>query len=139
MQLGLILHTVLMFPSCHDGGDQSWSLRRNFTCVYPCGSFFPGEMKQRELCRKLGLSFERMCSSMFERKHLAESLVQVGLLPNKFLWNEWYEQDKIPDWNLVRAAVAGGLFPNTQVHAKPDFLLPNRNGLSHDHCNSYVP
>lgn len=49
---------------------------------------------------------------MFERKHLTESLVQVGLLPNKFLWNEWYEQDKIPDWNLVRAAVVGGLFPN---------------------------
>jgi len=71
-----------------------------------------GEMRQRDFCRKLGLSYERMCSSMFERKHLCESLVQVGLLPSKFLWNEWYDQDKLPDWNIVRAAVVGGLYPN---------------------------
>lgn len=71
-----------------------------------------GDMKQRELCRKYGLSFERMCTSMFERKHLCESLVQVGMLPKQFLWNEWYDQDKVPDWSLVRAAVVGGLYPN---------------------------
>mmetsp|Transcript_22263 Transcript_22263/g.40442 ORF Transcript_22263/g.40442 Transcript_22263/m.40442 type:complete len:1182 (+) Transcript_22263:158-3703(+) len=71
-----------------------------------------GDMKQRDFCRKYGLGFERMCSSMFERKHLCESLVQVGLLPQRFLWNEWYDQDKMPDWNLVRAAVVGGLYPN---------------------------
>jgi len=71
-----------------------------------------GDMRQRDLCRKLGLSFERMCSSMFERKHLCESLVQVGLLPSNFLWNEWDDQDQVPDWSLVRAAVVGGLYPN---------------------------
>lgn len=71
-----------------------------------------GDTSQRDLCKKLGLSFERMCSSMFERKHLCESLVQVGLLPSKFLWDEWYDQDKVPDWSLVRAAVVGGLYPN---------------------------
>jgi len=71
-----------------------------------------GDMKQREFCRKLGISFERMCSAMFERKHLCESLVKVGLLPDSFLWNEWFDQDKVPDWSLVRAAVIGGLYPN---------------------------
>jgi len=76
-----------------------------------------GEMKQRDFCRKLGLSFERMCSCMFERKHFTEALVQVGLLPGKFLWNEWYDQDRLPDWHLVRAAVAGGLFPNV-IHVE---------------------
>lgn len=54
---------------------------------------------------------------MFERKHLTESLVQVGLLPGKFLWNEWYDQDRLPDWHLVRAAVTGGLFPNV-IHVE---------------------
>lgn len=71
-----------------------------------------GDIKQRDLCRQLGMSFERMCSSMFERKHLCEALVMVGLLPNRFLWNEWFDQDKMPDWALVRAAVVGGLYPN---------------------------
>eukprot|EP00931_Biecheleriopsis_adriatica_P101204 TRINITY_DN76395_c0_g1_i1.p1 TRINITY_DN76395_c0_g1~~TRINITY_DN76395_c0_g1_i1.p1 ORF type:complete len:1201 (-),score=238.59 TRINITY_DN76395_c0_g1_i1:26-3148(-) len=71
-----------------------------------------GDVRQRDLCRKLGIAFERMCSSMFERKHLCESLVQIGLLPSNFLWNEWYDQDKVPDWSLVRAAVVGGLYPN---------------------------
>ncbi|CAJ1409951.1 unnamed protein product [Effrenium voratum] len=76
-----------------------------------------GDMKQRELCRKLGLSFERMCSSMFERKHLSESLVQVGLLPASFKDDELDSKDKMPDWNLVRAAVVGGLYPNI-LHAQ---------------------
>eukprot|EP00415_Alexandrium_ostenfeldii_P000620 UN0620 len=71
-----------------------------------------GEMRQRDFCKLLGISYERMCSSMFERKHLCESLVQVGLLPNSFLWDEWYQQEKVPDWSLVRAAVVGGLYPN---------------------------
>jgi len=71
-----------------------------------------GDVKQRDFCRKLGLSFERMCSCMFERKHLCESLVQVGLLPSKFLHNEWNDQECVPDWSLVRAAVVGGLYPN---------------------------
>jgi len=71
-----------------------------------------GDVRQRDLCRHLGLAFERVCSSMFERKHLCEALVQVGLLPNKFLWNEWYDQNKLPDWSIVRAAVVGGLYPN---------------------------
>lgn len=76
-----------------------------------------GDMKQRELCRKLGLSFERMCSSMFERKHLMESLMQVGLLPSTFKDEEYTTKDKMPDWNLVKAAVVGGLFPNI-IHAQ---------------------
>jgi len=71
-----------------------------------------GEMKQRDLCRKLGMSFERMCSSMFERKHLCEALVQVGLLPSRFLEDEWHDQNRVQDWTLVRAAVVGGLYPN---------------------------
>ncbi|CAE7359206.1 unnamed protein product [Symbiodinium microadriaticum] len=71
-----------------------------------------GDMKQRELCKKLGLSFERMASSMFERRHLLESLVQVGLLPGNFKDLEWERKNKVPDWNLVRAAVVGGLYPN---------------------------
>eukprot|EP00439_Symbiodinium_sp_Y106_P022801 s6484_g2.t2 len=71
-----------------------------------------GDMKQRELCKKLGLSFERMASSMFERRHLLESLVQVGLLPGNFKDLEWEQKNKVPDWNLVRAAVVGGLYPN---------------------------
>lgn len=71
-----------------------------------------GETRQRDLCRHLGLSFERMCSSMFERKHLCESLVQSGVLPNNFLYDEWYSQDAVPDWTLVRSAVVGGLYPN---------------------------
>ncbi|CAK9004851.1 unnamed protein product [Durusdinium trenchii] len=71
-----------------------------------------GDMKQRELCRKLGLSFERMCSSMFERKHLMESLMQVGLLPTSFKDDEIMMKDKMPDWSLVKAAVVGGLYPN---------------------------
>eukprot|EP00435_Cladocopium_sp_Y103_P022599 s4370_g5.t1 len=76
-----------------------------------------GDMKQRELCRKLGLSFERMCSSMFERKHLMESLMQVGLLPSTFKDDEYTTKNKMPDWNLVKAAVVGGLFPNI-IHAQ---------------------
>ncbi|CAE7530850.1 unnamed protein product [Symbiodinium natans] len=71
-----------------------------------------GDMKQRELCKKLGLSFERMASSMFERRHLLESLVQVGLLPGNFKDLEWEQKNKVPNWNLVRAAVVGGLYPN---------------------------
>jgi len=71
-----------------------------------------GDMKQRDLCKHLGISYERMCSSLFERKHLCESLIQVGLLPNNFLYNEWYDQERVPDWSLVRAAVVGGLYPN---------------------------
>lgn len=70
-----------------------------------------GETRQRDFCKQLGLSYERMCSSMFERKHLCESLIQVGLLPSNFLEEEW-RQEKIPDWSLVRAAVVGGLYPN---------------------------
>lgn len=76
-----------------------------------------GDLKQRDLCRSLGISFERMCSSMFERKHLCESLVQIGMLPSGFLWNEWYDQEQVPDWSLVRAAVVGGLYPNI-IHAE---------------------
>eukprot|EP00927_Polykrikos_kofoidii_P049295 TRINITY_DN43372_c0_g1_i1.p1 TRINITY_DN43372_c0_g1~~TRINITY_DN43372_c0_g1_i1.p1 ORF type:complete len:1193 (-),score=186.31 TRINITY_DN43372_c0_g1_i1:182-3760(-) len=71
-----------------------------------------GDTRQRDLCRNLGLSFERMCSSVFERKHLCEALVQVGLLPGGFLRNEWEESDRLPDWSLVRSAVVGGLYPN---------------------------
>lgn len=71
-----------------------------------------GDVKQRELCRQLGLSFERMCSSMFERKHLCEALVQVGLLPARFLHDDPDSQDRMPDWALVRGAVVGGLYPN---------------------------
>eukprot|EP00971_Amphidinium_carterae_P244907 4862703-Amphidinium_carterae.2 len=70
-------------------------------------------MKQRDFCRKYGLSFERMCAAMFERKHLSEALVQVGLLPDSFIEQEHKERERAqPDWALVRAAVVGGLYPN---------------------------
>lgn len=71
-----------------------------------------GDIKQRDLCRQLGISFERMCSAIFERKHLCEALVSTGLLPDSFLRNEWYDSAGMPDWTLVRAAVVGGLYPN---------------------------
>lgn len=71
-----------------------------------------GDTGQWDLCRHLGLSFERMCSAIFERKHLCASLEQIGMLPGNFLDDEWYSHDTVPDWTLVRSAVVGGLYPN---------------------------
>jgi len=94
-----------------------------------------GDMKQRDFCRQYGLSFERMCSAMFERKHLCESLVQVGLLPSRFLWNEWFDQESMPDWNIVRAVVVGGLYPNV-IHVERG--VPRFNSNSPADKNKYM-
>ncbi|CAE8673864.1 unnamed protein product, partial [Polarella glacialis] len=71
-----------------------------------------GRVHRRDLCRKYGLSFERMCTAMFERKHLCESLVYSGLLPSRYLKDDWCDRDSVPDWSVIRGALTGGLFPN---------------------------
>jgi len=74
---------------------------------------------RRVLTDRYGLSYERMSSAWFERKLMCEALVNTGFLPEDFLQKE-REQDTVPavpDWEVVRAVVAGGLFPNL-VHAE---------------------
>lgn len=73
---------------------------------------------RRDLCKRFGLSYERMSAAFFERRHLCESLVQAGLLPSNFLHEESEHEPAPPDWSVVRAAVVGGLYPNL-VHAEP--------------------
>jgi len=71
-----------------------------------------------DLCKRYGLSYERMSAASFERKHLAESLIQAGFLKNDFFEEEFKaDNDPVPDWTVVRAAVTGGLFPNI-VHVE---------------------
>lgn len=66
-----------------------------------------------DLCKRFGLSYERMSAASFERKHLAEALMQAGFLKRDFFEEEFIaENDPVPDWTIVRAAVTGGLFPN---------------------------
>eukprot|EP00929_Paragymnodinium_shiwhaense_P007005 TRINITY_DN110964_c0_g1_i1.p1 TRINITY_DN110964_c0_g1~~TRINITY_DN110964_c0_g1_i1.p1 ORF type:complete len:1121 (+),score=227.41 TRINITY_DN110964_c0_g1_i1:127-3489(+) len=73
---------------------------------------------RRDLCERYGLSYARMSAAFLERRHLCESLVQTGFLAREFLQEEREREDHpVPDWAVVRAAVAGGLFPNV-VHVE---------------------
>jgi len=70
------------------------------------------EVARPILCRKYGLSYERMQAAFFERRHLCDSLSQTGFLPRDFLQQERELEQTPPDWTVVCAAIAGGLFPN---------------------------
>lgn len=114
---------------CHRSDHCAWALLFHYWSV--CDS-----SGQHEMCEHYGLSVERMTQAVLVRKHLAEALIDVGLLPKG-----WYEKERqslrqrqrisatenrlascctepwtaVPieiDWVMVRAAVVGGLYPN---------------------------
>jgi len=92
---------------------------------------------RRDLCKRYGLSYERMSAAFFERRHLCESLVQAGFINKDFLKEERERLQDLdqpdvepPDWTVVCAVIAGGLFPNVlQVErSSPKFSGPSTAG-----------
>merc|ERR1712226_1461632 len=58
---------------------------------------------RRDMCNTYGLSYERMSAAFFERRHLCDSLVQAGFLPEGFL-----QREREGDWTMIDGFILAG-------------------------------